>query len=352
MSIDLETSNEAAVGVPCDKNGQTCVCGVGHNMLSAASCSCPSASLDSSSLPTLSRRGASPKWDQYLDTIYGRNEVLYPVDLQNFQWFYRCDCRVADRHCNTSADTSACAVVGDTWRSSCSRAIPPFADDLVPRVWLTSLDSKACGSSSSSSSFREVYVGVHLMAHVRRNPAWRKWPNPEFRLAPYGMWIYPRPLPSCLANETWVEVLRRREAYEAGGVKGTWYYHAPGSGIWLNTGRSLCVAQEQRDAHWYQADAWPPQVANTSTLASRGFQSGITGIDQRLKSARLHVGLDTMQRNGPFGNMLEIVDVRPEGAPQDCGKAGCTCAGTLRAGWRASRRCRCDGTRDVLNCDG
>lgn len=314
----------------------------------ATVCSCPSASLGPSDLPVLTKRGDFPKWDLYLDTVYGRNEALYPVDLQTFHWFYRCDCRVADRHCNTSTDSSACAVVGEGWRSSCSRAVPPFADTLVPRVWMTALSTSAC----SSNSFREAFVGVHLMAHVRRNPSWRHWPNPEFRLAAYGVWIYPRSLPNCLANDTWVEVLRRREVYE-GENPFSWYYHAPGSGIWLNTGRTLCLAEGQRDGRWYKADAWPPQVANGSTLASRGFHTGLLGIDARLsprRGAQRGAGFDTLQRNGPFGNMLEIVDVRPE-AVQRCGKAGCTCTGALRAGWRASRPCRCDATSDVLNCD-
>ena len=195
--------------------------------------------------------------------------------------------------------------------------------------------------------FRETVVGLNIAAHVRRNPSWRGWPNPEFRLARFGVWLYPRPLPTCLANNTWVEVVRIREAYE-GHRPLTWYYHAPGSGVWLNTGRSACVAATQRDARHFGE---PAHVASAAALAARGFLAGV-GVDARLKRERTHQELDTMQRNGPFGNMLEIVDVRPEAA-QRCGREGCTCTGTLRAGWNASRPCRCSEEAGILlNCRG
>ena len=83
--------------------------------------------------------------------------------------------------------------------------------------------------------------------------------------------------------------------------------------------------------------------------ASRGVTSGVDAI---VKRAWARVALDTLQRNGPFGNMLEIADVRAEAA-QDasrCGLTGCTCAGTLRAGWNASRPCRCDEASALVNC--
>ena len=194
--------------------------------------------------------------------------------------------------------------------------------------------------------FREAFVGLNIAAHVRRNPSWRGWPNPESHLAPFGMWMYPRPVPTCLANNTWAEVIRIRERYESQRAV-TWYYHAPGSGVWLNTGRSICVASEQRDARQYD----PAHVADKQKLASHGFLVGVVGIDARLKSSRSRREVDTMQRNGPFGNMLEIVDVRPEAA-QHCGHDGCTCSGSLRAGWKAQRECRCSESSVVLNCRG
>ena len=196
------------------------------------------------------------------------------------------------------------------------------------------------------AAFREAYVGMQIAAHVRRNPTWRSWPNPEFKLAPYGFWLYPRPLPRCLANNTWVEVMRIREPYE-GQRPLTWYYHAPGSGIWLDTGRSACVAASQRDARQYNDDE---SVASPSRLLERGWHEG-GSVDARLKRSQTRGELDTMQRNGPFGNMLEIVDVRPQAA-QHCGKQGCTCTGTLRAGWGASRPCHCSEESMLLNCRG
>ena len=64
-----------------------------------------------------------------------------------------------------------------------------------------------------------------------------------------------------------------REAYE-GQNPFTWYYHAPGSGVWLNTGRTTCVAETQRDGHQFAGD--PSGVASAATLAERGFARGTT----------------------------------------------------------------------------
>ena len=103
----------------------------------------------------------------------------------------------------------------------------------------------------------------------------------------------------------------------------------------------------QRDARQYGQE--PGHVADAATLAALGFHVGV-GVDSRVKSARTRNQLDTLQRNGPFGNMLEIVDVRPEASQQRCGRAGCTCTGVLRAGWAAQRVCQCSEASALLNC--
>lgn len=317
-----------------------------------SSCACAAALLQPRVLPTLQTRGAHPGWDDYLSAVYGAG-VQYPVVLSDLAWFYRCDCHVTDRWCNRSA--ALCAALelphSGAWRRNClplpdqhervaSSAAASGGRLPVPKVWMEP-DQPSC-----RTPFREAFVGLHLASHVRRNPTWRGWPNPEVRLAPYGVWLYPRPVPTCLANHTWVEVIRIREPYESQRPL-TWYYHAPGSGIWLNTGRSTCVANTQRDARQFE----PAHVADAASLEARGFRAGV-GVDARLKSARARLAVDTMQRNGPFGNMLEIVDVRPE-ATQRCGRDGCTCSSTLRAGWAASRECRCSESASVLlNCRG
>lgn len=308
----------------------------------ADACSCSAAQLSSADLPTLRRRGAHPAWDRYLEAVYG-DDVRYPVRLSDFEWFYRCDCRTTDRHCNGS--TAHCDV-SSGWKSSCLRESAPLS--ALPRIWFSAPDKPMC-----TSSYREAFVGLHVAEHVALNPSWRNWPNPEKRLARYGVWLYPRPLPTCLPSDTWVEVIRVREGYESG-TPFTWFYHAPGSGVWLNTGRTTCIAEAQRDSLQFSGD--PSHVASAALLAERGFAQG-KRIDTHLsKKARgnleaTRARLDTLQRNGPFGNMLEIVDVRPEAA-QNCGLAGCSCTGTLRAGWNASRPCRCDARRVVANCAG
>ena len=309
------------------------------------SCGCQKASIKPELLPLLAERGQRPEWDRYLTAVYG-NDVQYPVALDSFRWFYRCSCHLIDQNCNQS--TYLLDFVPTSWRADCLDEAAPITTTVMPKVWFSSRNTLPC-----TNAFREAFVGVHIAAHVRRNPSWRSWPNPEFRLAPFGIWLYPRPIPNCLQNDTWVEVIRRREVYE-GSNPFTWFYHAPGSGIWLNTGRTVCLADQQRDSYWMGAWAERSYVANSTSLRQHGFITGIGTVDARLSTRRgrlshVVVEADTLQRNGPFGNMLEIVDVRAEAA-QRCGTGGCTCSGHLRAGWRASRPCFCDNKRDVLNC--
>lgn len=316
-------------------------------------CSCRASVLQPSDLPTLQERGTHRHWDEYLDRVYGPG-VPYPVVLSRLQWLYRCDCHVIDSNCNRTAAACSASTPTETgaWRQSCMPYDAPLqsvarrgAHDTLPftpKVWMSNLDTPSC-----DGPFREAFVGAQISAHVRRNPSWRTWPNPEFHLAPYGLWLYPRPLPTCLANHTWVEVMRIREKYE-GRRPLTWYYHAPGSGIWLNTGRSACVANAQRDARQYHD---PEGVASPTRLTSHGWAEGV-GIDLRVKRTHTRSELDTLQRNGPIGNMLEIVDVRAEAEQRGCGNNGCTCTGSLRAGWEASRPCRCNEALTILNCRG
>ena len=308
-------------------------------------CSCRVAFLQPADLPSLPYRGLHPTWDRYLETVYC-DDVQYPVHTSALKWFYRCDCLTIDRRCSRSED--ACVRASKGWRSSCFQQSAPIAHKLVPRIWLAAWTMPAC-----SEPFSEAFVGVQLVAHVWRNPQMGTWPNPEYRLAPYGIWTYPRAVPRCLPKHTWVEVIRRREAYE-GARQFSWFYHAPGSGIWLNTGQTACVGESQRDSHWFvnyerqSGSSGSSFIANKSSLVLNGFKVGGPGIDVRLQ--RPQSSIDTMQRNGPFGNMLEIVDMRPEAKGTLCGPEGCTCVGVLRSGWNASRPCVCDNARDVLNC--
>ena len=70
-----------------------------------------------------------------------------------------------------------------------------------------------------------------------------------------------------------------------------------------------------------------------------------------------------MQRRGNTGNFLEIVDVRPvasnkpplsneriHSATLSPALEEGACGAGLRAGWNASRECRCNSSRIIVNC--
>lgn len=268
--------------------------------------------------------------------------------LVNFAFFYRCNCLTVDLECTVSNKT--CANLPDAWRASCLRVQAPFglgslstvisgrgdafgAGAFAPRVWGRVFDQKC------QPSFREAHVGLWLKGKENKE-LYENWPNPEFTLAPYGLWLFPRSLPSCLPNTTWVEVIHVRETWEVNGAP--WFYHAPGSGVWLNTGRSACLGRAyQLDAESFSGT---DDVATWPSLSRRGFVYASGNLEQ--ETSNLARTFDTVQRNGPTGNLLEIVDLRAESKCSHGRKQGCTCVPTVRGGWNARRRqCHCDESR-------
>ena len=221
------------------------------------------------------------EWDEYRDAVYGRTMTPRATGPSRVLCVVLSLRLPSDRPSLQSYHNTSVLHRADSWRHNCASASARLP--LAPKVWMADADSPSC-----QAPFREAFVGVRLAAHVRKNPSWRGWPNPEHKLAPYGLWLYPRPLPSCLPNNTWVEVVRIREAYESKRTS-TWYYHAPGSGVWLNTGRSACVANVQRDAHQFTDPAHvatPAALARTASRSGRAWTRSSSGRGRALRSTR------------------------------------------------------------------
>lgn len=167
---------------------------------------------------------------------------------------------------------------------------------------------------------REAYIGVAC----KNCPSWH--------LAPFGFWQWPTAIGAqgSYSNGSWVEVIRFEEALEGPQLEegsftnmysSTWWYVAPGSGTWLNVGRTCIDALGCGPPSWWHAGDWR----------------------QRWRKWAVYNGYDTIQFILPTAlHGHEIVDLRVADAKN------CRAARYLRGGVAANRPCRCDPSLGFL----
>jgi len=311
-------------------------------------------------LPLLTRRGEHEEWDTYLDLVYGN--VRYPVDLGAFEFFYRCSCTLRDPHCRPFQPFELCklerVIEGyhvyeldasartekaranwseQSWRSSChpAAAVMPLRK-ILPKGWTHSLP--LLHADGTLGRAREAFVAPQKGT--------MRFERPEFWFAAWGFWVWPRPRRECLASGSWVEVIRLVVPDEHKYRKARFFFHAPGSGMWLSLGNSLCciprsstprgVLERMLDSDDYTEQSRPRM---------HGACSPGTRLETQLYISRQY---KTLQLEHNL-NLLEIRDFslptrRPSGTEN-------ACAGDLlRAGWNASRECWCDRTKLMASC--
>ena len=303
---------------------------------------CPAqAAHNSLELGVLMHAGEQPHWDAYLRSVYGP-DVDYPVDLGVLRWFYRgCNCAALDAACSR---VDLCAALGwpntTSTRSARCRGQPPPAPfssavDMTPTIYVPWPTDRWCDAPVPRTGPLSIQ---------------QRWPNPAIRMAPYGMWVLPRnftvtPLP----GHTWVEVIRIREPYEAHSFELRFYYHAPGSGIWLDTGDTYWQGAEKDAALTARGAA----VGTTTGMCNSANFSSCTEWDTH----QLGLTPDSYAQ-GNFLPWIEIVDHRPKREAQapcwrhkNCPAVTCPSAEHhLRSGWRARRLCNCSEESELLNC--
>lgn len=173
---------------------------------------------------------------------------------------------------------------------------------------------------------------------------------------------------------------------EAAGPDQTWYWHAPGSGIWLSLGRSLAVQNRSellgRLVAHFRSDALPLAIKHVRVTPERGLRL-CDGCDASTKETwrdfdvlwwaspaepnfegpRVcelvrRAGFDTVQLTRAFdGQRHEMIDCRratgtPPVIDPTATAAACPPIGSrihLRSGG-GDAPCRCDPTRSFLNC--
>lgn len=135
---------------------------------------------------------------------------------------------------------------------------------------------------------------------------------------PEGVYVYFPPPHTAYANDTWIEVTRCTNAkIKSWEYLGAWYYAMPGSGIFLNTGKTIVV---------------PISLVRDANSPAYDFRNSMFDTVQILDNPD--------QR---CGNMaVEIVSVRASGQQ--------LCADEYRSGYNASQPCRCVGVGQCIAC--
>lgn len=155
-------------------------------------------------------------------------------------------------------------------------------------------------------------------------------------------------------DNTWVEVCHRARSFHSKFERhGAWFGTCTGSGIYVNTGRTIHF-DTHPDGFKYFGATWENDLAQKA--AERGYDTVqfMKGDGQTTDDCCTSLGL------GPCCHAHEFVSTKLVGS-YGCAEAP---GGTsIRAGWRASRPCNCNEQQDrdwtplgtyetYINCEG
>ena len=80
-------------------------------------------------------------------------------------------------------------------------------------------------------------------------------------------------------GERYVEVMRKQTPFpETGGASGQWYWHAPGSGVWLRYG-TACASLESTRTHPLESSEHVHPTSDSTSDHLQGYQQGKDGCD-------------------------------------------------------------------------
>lgn len=236
-------------------------------------------------LPTLEWRGQHGEWDAYLEAVYG-SDVSYPVELQTFGWFYH--------------DLFPLKNVQPLLLDIYCRSVPGHA-------WI------------SWEEFRwqeRRQLGFFVQHYDPQLPAESQ----------------PEPLRLGFSNHSWVEVMRVR-VWHLDETWGTFYWHAKGSGLWINLGRTVVI----------------DRACDRTAL---GLLSPKLRDAGEYETAQLTVSAHTLP-HAMTNSRFEIVDFRRPTAKINS-RTLSVCpppAADVRRGWNHTLPCRCVAGADTVNCE-
>ena len=214
-------------------------------------------------VPSVVTAGGASPWLKYLNAAYGGNPAL-PYDLSQLRFMKLPHARTLDKHPNASLPTPRCLPK--------SHPLPPSTllgrtGRFVLEEWPANLPqcSNCAGWLDDAPLPHAAPVqGLELFsATAGELTSLRWWFSGDTMRAP---------------DHSWVEVVRWQYPREFDTGVGTWFAPAPGSDVWINTGRSVRISHKRTgadSAHSGLALAWAAS-RNLSTINSKSARTLIS----------------------------------------------------------------------------
>lgn len=300
------------------------------------------------SMPEILESEESP-WYAYLEAVYGSPPTL-PFNLSKLRFFYHNSFAWARKHGRSS--TVFLPIRPCSRHKQAGRRMPNCSADFC-KLWQASATTrrklKLPGAFGCHHFFEQATGGESVGTLCE---------NDNFIEPP-------------MKPHTWFEVMRSAFPYEGQAAYGYWFKRAPGSAIWLNSGKTVTWQLKHEGEYRNMTRLW--LILRNKSVDMK--------LDDIYKYAR---SLDTKSENFMPGFPLmgwelgydtifieqarEVVltshkaMVKPTCAQQYPGVAGkihfCSpgqgaCAGfeELKTGWHADITCNCNNSKFILNCN-
>ena len=289
-------------------------------------------------LPSVIRSEESP-WVPYLRAVYG--DVSFPFDMTQLNYFYHNNAAWRERHPNVDWPMATC-------RSS-PRMLPAYSMRASsPRHLFANSTAPACESHACAIWEHET------VQHKVQVPAVVLIPNDGDSHETVGAVVFETTRAgfqgrgrSTYGNDTWMEVMRMSKVQETRNpLYGVWFFHASGSGIYVNAHRTRVLQDKSR----LDLLSLPQRRTDTNLPASMRGSLGHKK-DAALAQISCTLGLDSLQiRDGSHG-IAEIILPMCDGANRSSIRYRPTCASfSYRQGTSAERECLCEDAHQYLNC--
>lgn len=374
----------ASTSIPRFNNKTACRC--------AGISLCNSAGLGAFMLrmPRVIRDAASP-WYAYLQLVYSQVALPLPIDMSAFEAFYpallpTASCTLAShlrRHATSSHQSSptCSALYCDTWLTGAEPSAAAVTAFIANRSYIR----VAARSAHDARAFGHL-VALQVPPEMRRPIGQTRWgprvgsssreaaaatsaaPAPSTLLrrgAQQAIRRHSPPPPPSLpqgpaksssqaSSGVWIEVTRSIYPGEGTNNYGCWLHQVVGSGVFVRLDVRTTLSWAHRGVSWAAVVAWSHHVPggrnHDGDLPALAAARGWTAFEI-LSSHRRPVGWQELgQTAEPMRELVLMDSVCMRGGPL---MTGCL-PGSLptRTGWRAVRKCNCDGERypEVLNC--
>ena len=255
-----------------------------------------------SRLPVLPERNHLPEWDAYLRRVYGDDDPpTYPIDLARLTWLYYDHLPIKLVPAQRAPQCSS--VYGHAWISPIDCAFP----------------SSRIGAFGAFIQHYHPTTGLRSPTHL----------HGARRRSTRGA-----------AGNSWVEIARTSSNHALERCS-YWYFHAPGSGIWWNVGKTYVANVTEDENHWFPVPLtyqFGKFVRMHSSLSCHGSEA----LRRLIKEGYASLQIPDIT-NHDLTNHFELIDLRNwrlkggNASLPKCSRGH----DDYRSGFNASRKCTC-----------